>query len=152
MVIPLSAVIMIFTYSKIFSHVRESSKKLQKYKGQTPENGASQEKCTFSDRDLQLMRTLVIMFGVYIVCNLPWFAVVTFDFDDTAHHSLYYLSVWTFHTGSTLNPLIYAANYPQFRKSFMLIIKKLSCGLLHRKTTSTITSQCNTHSLHPITK
>ena len=125
LVIPVSATIMFFTYSRIFSHARESSKTLQKHKEQS-ENGQSQR--TFSDRDLQLMKTLIIMFLVYFFANLPWFIVVAFDFDDSAHQSLYYLTVWSFHTGSTLNPLIYAANYPQFRRCFKVILKKLLCG------------------------
>ena len=58
------------------------------------------------------------MFFVFIGANFPWFLLVSFDFNDRAHHGFYYVTVWLVHTATTLNPVIYAAKYPQFQKCF----------------------------------
>merc|ERR1712226_1324436 len=52
LLMPTSMFIMVFTYTKIFVEVRNSSKNLQK----------GDEKKTFSNRDIQLLKTLIIMF------------------------------------------------------------------------------------------
>ena len=111
--------IMVFTYTKIFGRVRASSKNLQK----------GDEKATFTTRDIQLLKTLIIMFVAFLLANFPWFTLMTFDFNDEAPHSFYYISIWIIHTGAVLNPIIYASKYPQFQVAFKKILKILSCGL-----------------------
>jgi len=137
LLMPTSMFIMVFTYTKIFSKVRNSSKNLQKN---------SDEKATFTTRDLQLLKTLIIMFVAFLLANFPWFTLMTFDFNDEAPHSFYYISVWIIHTGAVLNPIIYASKYPQFQDSFKKILKAVSCGLCFRGGPSSNKSMANTAS------
>ena len=122
MIVPISTSTMLFTYSRIFSKVHQSSKNLQR-------GNKSEEAPTFTPRDIQLLKTLLVMFIIFVTGNLPWFILMSFDFNDTAPHSLYYITVWTIHTASVLNPVIYATKYPLFQKAFKKIIRGIFCGL-----------------------
>ena len=76
------------------------------------------------------IQVLIIMFFVFIGANFPWFLLVSLDFNDQAHHGFYYVTVWLVHTATTLNPVIYAAKYPQFQKCFKKFVNRLFCNQL----------------------
>ncbi|XP_075265957.1 melatonin receptor type 1B-like isoform X1 [Convolutriloba macropyga] len=113
--LPPTFAVMAFTSYKIFAKVHESGKNF------------SNPNKTFTERDVQLMRVLLMMFGAFLIANFPWFILVTFDFKDRVYHGVYYVTVWLVHTATTLNPIIYAAKYPQFQKCFKMMISGMCC-------------------------
>ena len=121
-------------YLKVFLHVRKSRKRIEKAGGnittgksdtnRASTKGVSREPSTFTSSEIQLAKTLFIIYVAFLICWAPYAVVVLVDMHDTWPKVVYVVAIQMAHTNSSLNSIIYAACNRDFRTGYRMVLDK----------------------------
>ncbi|XP_064197274.1 trace amine-associated receptor 4-like [Anguilla rostrata] len=115
--------VMTSLYMKIFHVAKLQARKINCSMAMTR---ALPEKkyCTSEQKEKKAAKTLSIVLGVFLLCWLPFFLMLTVDpFLDFSTPAIVFDALsWLAYLNSTCNPLIYGFFYPWFQKVFKMML------------------------------
>jgi melatonin receptor type 1B len=117
-------------YLRVFVHVRQSRKTVEQIGATNANRGPK----SMTASEIQLAKTLFIIYIVCLTCWAPYAVVVLVDVADQWPKIVYVVAIQMAHTNSSLNSVIYAAANRDFRRGYMLVLVTLFCPGRKRKT------------------
>ncbi|RVE65895.1 hypothetical protein OJAV_G00121460 [Oryzias javanicus] len=105
-------------YARIYILVKSSSRKVSKHSS--------------SEHAMSLLRTVIIVVGVFIVCWTPIFILLLVDVASEERFSIIYKAEWFIGVAvlnSAMNPVIYTLASREMRRAFLSLI----CGACYRR-------------------
>ena len=126
-------------YLKVFLHVRKSRKEIQKIGGNISGGNSSGQK-SLTSSEVQLAKTLFIIYVVFLICWAPYAVVVLIDIQDEWSKVAYVVAIQLAHTNSSVNSIIYAASNKDFRTGYQMVLRKCCCPCWKRSTDGATTN------------
>lgn len=108
---------MTILYARIYFLVKSSSKKVSKN--------------TNSEHAMSLLRTIIIVVGVFIACWMPIFVLLLVDVACVQRYPILYNAEWFIAAAmlnSAMNPVIYTLASREMRRAFLSLV----CGVCYR--------------------
>jgi hypothetical protein len=119
--------IVFFCYLRIFLFVRKCKKDLLDI--QRGDFGKSPKTLPWVNEDFRLIKTLFLVFVVFLICWSPYAFINIGDFDDEYPKIAYVIAIQMAHGSSSLNSILYAATNKRFRDGY----RRFLCGYVCRK-------------------
>ena len=107
-------------YIRIYSYVSAHKRKVQQ---NTEFNGSI--KSAHRKQNIQLAKTLFIIYAVFMTCWVPYAILIVVDSEDTFPHQIHVFSTVFAHLHPSLNWLIYYLTNKRFADAYRFV---LSCG------------------------
>lgn len=120
-----------FSYISIFLYVRKTRKELSRIAGKNIKSFRGKEQRA-QNEELQLAKTLFIVFCVFLVCWSPYAIIVLIDLDDNWSKIVYVVVIQMAHTNSSLNSVFYAATNARFRQGYKKTLNVIFCHVCER--------------------
>lgn len=129
--IGLPLLVVFISYLRIFLYVRATKRQLERIatKGASGDDGKVAKGSHLDQmmkgrrkEELQLVKTLFMVFVIFLVCWLPYAVVVLLDFADNWSKIAYVVVIQMGHTNSSLNSILYAASNKRFRHGYLKFI------------------------------
>ncbi|XP_047227940.1 sphingosine 1-phosphate receptor 3-like [Girardinichthys multiradiatus] len=125
--------VMSVLYTRIYILVKSSSRKVSKHR--------------HSEHAMSLLRTVIIVVGVFIACWTPIFILLLVDVACEQHCPVLYKAKWFIALAvlnSAMNPIIYTLASREMRRAFLALV----CGICYKAKVS-VNGSGNRHSLEP---
>ncbi|XP_033646179.1 melatonin receptor type 1A-like [Asterias rubens] len=119
--------IVVFCYLKIFLFVRAHHIKIQAWKSGAPSDGHSPIDGG-KKIDTRLLRTVAIIFIVFLLCWTPYTIIVLSDLHNTYPDELYVAAIIMAHANSSMNSILYGVTNKNFRDGYRKLIQTMTCG------------------------
>ncbi|XP_027880675.1 sphingosine 1-phosphate receptor 3-like isoform X1 [Xiphophorus couchianus] len=120
-------------YARIYILVKSSSRKVSKHSN--------------SEHAMSLLRTVIIVVGVFIACWTPLFILLLVDVASEQHFPVLYQADWFIALAvlnSAMNPVIYTLASREMRRAFLALV----CGVCYKMKVS-VSGSGNRQSLEP---
>ncbi|ELU01494.1 hypothetical protein CAPTEDRAFT_197910 [Capitella teleta] len=117
-------------YLQVFLHVRQSRKAIEEFSS----TSAKSSRSSITTAEVQLAKTLFIIYLVFLICWSPYAVVVLIDIGDHWPKIVYVVAIQLAHTNSSLNSIIYAACNRDFRNGYYLVLVTIFCPKKKRAT------------------
>ncbi|XP_022083637.1 melatonin receptor type 1A-like [Acanthaster planci] len=124
--------IVIICYIKTFLFVREHNMKIQTWQtdvgsgdGQAVAPGPAKKPI-----DTRLLKTVVVIFLVFLACWTPYTIIVLSDLRNTYPDELYVAAIIFAHANSSMNSIVYGIMNRSFRQGYKNLIRVLTRGCL----------------------
>ena len=120
--------IVLVSYLKIFLYVRTTRQNLNNLTGRNGTESSYQKR----QRDeIQLAKTLFIVFLIFTLCWSPYVIVVMVDQNDQWSKVVYVIVIQLAHSNSSLNSIVYAACNRCFRRAYKQFVLSIDTMPLH---------------------
>ena len=142
-----------FSFIRIFTHVRNSKKRVGVLKAnQTTITtvASSNEKAVTKPKantTLRLATSLLTIFGVFVICWAPYSLLIVIDHHDSLPMEVYLYSLMLAHMHSTLNSFVYYKTNPHFRTGYKLVVQVFTFNLISPNEAETQLPSNNRNSL-----
>ena len=77
----------------------------------------------FDNQGQKTLRAITLILGAFFVCWTPFYVTMTMVGYHNVSRTVYNVTCWLCYFSSTINPLCYALANPEFKRTFMRIIK-----------------------------
>ena len=113
-----------FCYLRIFLFVRRQSQIMASYRAKTPGTGANEPPSAHGNMQLDVAKTLFLVYAVFVTCWTPYALIMVIDANDTFPHEAHVIITAFAHLHPSFNWLIYLGTQKRFAKAYRSILMR----------------------------